>query len=94
VDYTVPFGAFAGLGARGFHFVRFGFRSGSAAANFIPHNAPVLENVDDINNHVGFWAPQPDFRIPERLSPGFVDFPDLELEAIYQDQVRSKRFAL
>ncbi|MGH8471680.1 MAG: alkaline phosphatase family protein, partial [Gammaproteobacteria bacterium] len=59
------------------------------AANFIPRNEPVLENVDDINSHVGFWAPQPDFRIPERLSPGFVDFTDLELEAIYQDQVRS-----
>ena len=59
------------------------------AANFIPRNGPVLENVDDINNHVGFWAPQPDFRIPERLSPGFVNFPDLEIEAIYQDQVRS-----
>jgi len=59
------------------------------AANFIPRNAPVLADVDDVNNHVGFWAPQPDFRIPERLSPGFTSFPDLELEAIYQDQVRS-----
>ena len=59
------------------------------AANFIPRNAPVIPDVDDINSHVGFWAPQPDFRIPERLSPGFAGFPDLELEAIYQDQVRS-----
>ncbi|MGH9893806.1 MAG: alkaline phosphatase family protein, partial [bacterium] len=59
------------------------------AANFIPRNEPVLENVDDINSHVGFWAPQPDFRIPERLSPGFVTFPDLELEAISEEQVRS-----
>ncbi|MGH8480249.1 MAG: alkaline phosphatase family protein [Gammaproteobacteria bacterium] len=59
------------------------------AANFIPRNAPVLPDVDDINSHVGFWAPQPDFRIPERLSLGFAGFPDLELEAIYQDQVRS-----
>jgi hypothetical protein len=37
--------------------------------------------VDDINERVGFWAPQPDFRIPERLSPGFDAFPDEELEA-------------
>jgi predicted AlkP superfamily pyrophosphatase or phosphodiesterase len=59
------------------------------AANFIPRNPAVLEHVDDINNQVGFWAPQPDFRIPERLSPGFTRFPDLELEAIYQDQVHS-----
>jgi len=58
------------------------------AANFIPRNAAVLGDVDDINDNVGFWAPQPDFRIPERLSPGFGPFPDLELEAIYLDQVR------
>ncbi len=58
-------------------------------ANFIPRNAPVISAVDDINNNVGYWAPQPDFRIPERLSPGFANFPDLELEAAYQDQVRS-----
>ncbi|MGL5922004.1 MAG: hypothetical protein ACRC32_03670 [Chroococcidiopsis sp.] len=31
----------------------------------------------------GFLSPQPDFRIPERISPGFDDFPDLELEAVY-----------
>ena len=35
----------------------------------------VLDDIDDINTHVGFWAPQPDFRIPERLSPGFTSFP-------------------
>ena len=58
-------------------------------ANFIPRNAPVLAVVDDINNNVGFWAPQPDFRIPERLSPGFTGFPDLELEAMYEDQVKT-----
>ena len=58
-------------------------------ANFIPRNAPVLADVDDINTHVGFWAPQNDFRIPERLSPGFTDFPDIELEAIYEDQVKT-----
>jgi predicted AlkP superfamily phosphohydrolase/phosphomutase len=59
------------------------------SANFIPRNAPVIEAVDDINRHVGFWRPQPDFRIPERLSPGFTAFPDVELEAMYEDQVRS-----
>src|SRR5262245_28994854 len=58
-------------------------------ANFIPRNAPVLAAVDDINQNIGFWAPQADFRIPERLSPGFTNFPDLELEAAYRDQVRT-----
>ncbi len=58
------------------------------SANAIPRNLPVLTDVDDINANVGFWAPQPDFRIPERLSPGFGPFPDLELEAIYADLVR------
>src|SRR5918994_490777 len=57
------------------------------SANFIPRNAPVLDAVDDVNHAVGFWAPQPDFRIPERLSPGFGSFSDLELEAVYRDQV-------
>jgi predicted AlkP superfamily pyrophosphatase or phosphodiesterase len=59
-----------------------------SSANFIPRNLPVLSSVDDINNNVGFWAPQPDFRIPERISPGFTNFPDAELEAIYEDLVR------
>jgi hypothetical protein len=62
------------------------------SANFIPRNAPVLTIVDDINSNAGFWAPQPDFRIAQRLGPGFdpATFPDpYELEAIYQDQVRS-----
>ena len=59
------------------------------AANFIPRNTPVIAVVDDINANVGSWAPQPDFRIPERLSPGFDDFPDSELEAMYLDQIRS-----
>jgi Type I phosphodiesterase / nucleotide pyrophosphatase len=59
------------------------------SANFIPRNAPVLEDVDDVNSNVGFWVPQPDFRIPERLSPGFETFSDLELEAAYEDQVRT-----
>ncbi|MEZ4339637.1 MAG: alkaline phosphatase family protein, partial [Sandaracinaceae bacterium] len=56
------------------------------SANYIPQNAPVLAAVDDINHTVGFWRPQPDYRIPERLSPGFADFPDAELEAMYEDQ--------
>jgi len=60
------------------------------AANFIPRNAPVLDAVDDINGHVGFWGAQPDFRIPERLAPTgvtFAEFSDEELEAVYLDQV-------
>ncbi len=61
------------------------------SANNIPRtgNAAVLTNADDINNNVGFWAPQPDFRIPERISPGFTDIPDSELEAMYEDQVKT-----
>jgi predicted AlkP superfamily pyrophosphatase or phosphodiesterase len=59
------------------------------SANVIPRNAPVLDDVDDVNEHVGFWAPQSDFRIPERLSPGFGAFSDQELEAIYEDQVKT-----
>lgn len=57
------------------------------AANFIPRNAPVVNVVDDVNEQVGFWGAQPDFRIPERLSAGFTSFSDAELEAIYKDQV-------
>src|SRR5262245_33344083 len=45
-------------------------------ANFIPRNAAVIGDVDDVNGSVGFWRPQPDFRIPERLSLGFDAFPD------------------
>lgn len=62
------------------------------SANNIPRptdSPDVVANADDINNNVGFWKPQPDFRIPERLSPSFNNFTDAELEAIYQDQVRS-----
>ena len=58
-------------------------------ANFIPRNAPVLADVDDINNNIGFWRPQADFRIPERLSPGFTNFPDVEIEAMYEDMVKT-----
>lgn len=63
------------------------------SANFIPRNTnpsidPALNAaVDDINKNVGFWRPQPDFRIPERLSPGFDTFSDAELEAVYQSLV-------
>lgn len=49
----------------------------------------VIANVDDINNNVGFWGAQPDFRYPERLNPGIANFSDAELEAIYQDQVNT-----
>jgi hypothetical protein len=59
------------------------------AANFIPRNAPVLGVVNHVNDHVGFWRPQPDFRIPECLGPGSGPFPDLELEGMYLDQVES-----
>ena len=58
-------------------------------ANFIPRNAPVLADVDDINNSVGFWRPQADFRIPERLSPGFTNFPDIEIETMFEDMVKT-----
>jgi hypothetical protein len=57
--------------------------------NDIPPTPAVQSSIDDINNNVGFWVPQADFRIPERLSPGFTTFPDSELEAIYEDQVAS-----
>ncbi len=57
------------------------------SAGFIPRNAAVIDVVDDVNGKVGFWPPQPDYRILERLSPGFGAFPDAELEAVYRDQV-------
>jgi predicted AlkP superfamily pyrophosphatase or phosphodiesterase len=59
------------------------------SANFIPRNTPVLADVDDINNNIGFWRPQADFRIPERLSPGFTNFPDVEIEAMFEDMVKT-----
>ncbi len=64
-------------------------------ANFIPRNTPVIADVDDINTNVGFWRPQADFRIPERIADlpnnvsSFAHFPDLELEEIYEDQVKT-----
>src|SRR5262245_48820406 len=59
------------------------------SANAIPRNPAVLANIDDVSSNVGFWSTQSDFRIPERLSPGFSAFADSELEAIYEDQVRT-----
>jgi predicted AlkP superfamily pyrophosphatase or phosphodiesterase len=61
------------------------------SANFIPRtvSTEVLADIDDVNNTIGFWAPQPDFRIAQRISPGFSTFPDTELEAIYEDQVQT-----
>src|SRR5262249_34165885 len=38
---------------------------------------------------VGFWAPQADFRFPERINPGLTSFSDTELEAIFEDQVKT-----
>jgi len=64
-------------------------RFGRYSASFVPRNQPVIATVDDVNNNVGFWAPSPDFRIPERISPGFAGFPDLELERMYEDQVKT-----
>jgi predicted AlkP superfamily pyrophosphatase or phosphodiesterase len=61
---------------------------GQYAADDIPRTPAVLDVVDDINTHVGFWADQADFRIPERLSSGFTAFSDQELEAMFEDQVR------
>ena len=65
--------------------VRFARYSG----DFIPRNTPVIADVDDINNNIGFWRPQADFRIPERLSPGFTNFPDVEIEAMFEDMVKT-----
>src|SRR5262249_55079544 len=59
------------------------------SADFIPRNTPVIADVDDINNNIGFWRPQADFRIPERLSPGFTNFPDVEIEAMFEDMVKT-----
>jgi predicted AlkP superfamily phosphohydrolase/phosphomutase len=56
---------------------------------YIPRNTPVLSSVDDINNNVGFWQPQPDYYFVERLADGIDNFSDQELESIYSDQVRN-----
>lgn len=60
------------------------------SANYIPRPAEspeVVSNVDEINSTVGFWRPQPDFRIAQRISPGLTEFTDAELEAAYEDLV-------
>ena len=54
-------------------------RIARSSTSFIPRNAAVLADVDDINNNVGFWQPQADFRIVERIDAApstFVSFPD------------------
>jgi predicted AlkP superfamily pyrophosphatase or phosphodiesterase len=57
------------------------------AASYVARHTPVRSATDDVTRSVGFWAPQPDYRIVQRLAPGFARFPELELEAIYEDQV-------
>jgi arylsulfatase A-like enzyme len=67
-------------------------RIARSSVSFIPRNAAVLADVDDINNNIGFWQPQADFRIVERIDAvpsTFVTFPDTELEAIYEELVRA-----
>jgi hypothetical protein len=66
-------------------------RIARSSVSFIPRNAAVLSDVDDINNSIGFWQPQADFRIVERIDAvpsTFASFPDTELEAIYEELVR------
>jgi hypothetical protein len=66
-------------------------RIARSSVSFIPRSAAVLADVDDINNNVGFWQPQADFRIVERIDAvpsTFASFPDTELEAIYEELVR------
>ena len=66
-------------------------RIARSSTSFIPRNAAVLADGDDINNNVGFWQPQADFRIVERIDgppSTFTSFPDTELEAIYEELVR------
>ena len=66
-------------------------RIARSSTSFIPRTAAVLADVDDINNNVGFWQPQADFRIVERIDgppSTFTSFPDTELEAIYEELVR------
>ena len=61
------------------------------AANFIPRTPPSWPTWTTPTTTSASGSPQPDFRIPERISPGFGPFPDLELEAMYEDQVRLVR---
>lgn len=57
------------------------------AANYIPSNPLVQADVNAINSSVGFWAPQPDFRIAQRVGVGFNAFSDVELEDAYENLV-------
>lgn len=59
------------------------------SAYTIPTNANVQATVNDIYSNVGFWVPQADFRFPERINSGLTSFPDTELEAVYEDQVKT-----
>jgi predicted AlkP superfamily pyrophosphatase or phosphodiesterase len=57
-----------------------------------PSATQVLADIADIHNNVGFWQPSPDFRIIEKIdaTPStFANFPDLELEAIYEELVNT-----
>src|SRR5262249_641450 len=60
------------------------------ASNFIPRNQAVIQDVDNINNNVGFWSYGHDFRIPEPLTPSMAAFSDAELAAI--DNAATNRF--
>jgi len=67
-------------------------RFSRSTLSYIPRHASTLQAADDINSNVGFWVPQADFRIAQRLGTGFDPgtFPDAhELDAIYREQVRS-----
>jgi len=57
------------------------------SAYTIPSTAAVAADVTDILTNVGFWAPQPDFRITQRQNPGNERFTDAELEEIYNDLI-------
>ncbi len=46
-------------------------------SNFIPRNTPVIADVDDINENVGFWRPQADFRHSGAAELGLHQLPGL-----------------
>ena len=50
----------------------------------------MIQDVDNVNNNVGFWSYSHDFRIVERLTPSFAPFSDAELQAI--DNAATRRF--
>lgn len=57
------------------------------SATYIPRNAAVIGDVDDVNNNVGPWGHQPDYYFTERLLSQVANFSDQELEAIWADQL-------